>query len=100
MDNLKDILKQTLLGYAGEGLNSYAYLMSNAEETAFAVIATASVRGKPFVNTGVLARIESDLIIIERDMNDKLVVDALIQNGASREKIILAYAGETLAPRK
>lgn len=97
MIDLKTTLKETLLSYAGEGLNSYAYLMSNAEETAFAVIASASVRGKPVVNTGILARIESGLIIIERDMNDKVVVDALVQNGVPREKIILAYAGETLA---
>ena len=71
--------------------------MSNADNTAFAVIASASVRGKPVVNTGILARVESGVVIIERDMNDKQVVDALVQNGVSRDKIILAYAGETLA---
>lgn len=97
MEDLKIILQKTLNDYAGEGLNSYAYLMNNADNTAFAVIASASVRGKPVVNTGVLARVENDMIIIERDMNDKQVVDALVQNGIPRNKIILAYAGETLA---
>lgn len=97
MDTLRETLKSTLVGYAGEGLNSHAYLMSNSDDTAFAVIASASVRGEPVVNTGILARIESGLIIIERDMNDKQVVDALVQNGVPRDKIILAYAGETIA---
>lgn len=97
MDNIKNILKKTLLSYAGDGLNSYAYLMSNDDETAFAVVASASVRGKPVINTGILARIEGNLIIIERDMNDKQLVDALVQNGVPREKIVLAYAGETIA---
>lgn len=97
MDDLKITLQEILMGYAGEGLNSYAYLMSNADDTAFAVIASASVRGNPVVNTGILARVENDMIIIERDMNDKQVVDALVQNGVPRDKIILAYLGETLA---
>ena len=98
MEELKTILKKTLQDYAGEGLNSYTHLMSNAEDTAFAVIASASIRGKPIVNTGILAQIEGDTIIIERDMNDKQVVDALVQNGVPREKIVLAYIGETLVP--
>ena len=97
MNELKTLLSETLFDYAGEGLNSYAYLMSNADDTAFSLIATASVRGIPSVNIGILARCESGLIIIERDMNDKLVVDALVQNGVPRDKIILAYVGETIA---
>ncbi len=71
--------------------------MNNADNKAFTIIASASVCGKLVVNTGVLARVESDMIIIERDMNNKQVVDALVQNGIPRNKIILAYAGETLA---
>lgn len=41
-----------------------------------------------------MVRIFEDVVIIERDQNDKLVVDALMQAAISREKIILAYAGE------
>jgi hypothetical protein len=36
----------------------------------------------------------NDQIIIERDINNKPLVDALVQNGIPREQIILAYAGE------
>jgi hypothetical protein len=33
-------------------------------------------------------------VVIERDQNDKLVVDALLQAGVPRSQIVLAYAGE------
>jgi hypothetical protein len=41
-----------------------------------------------------MVRIVDDLIIVERDQNDKILKDALIQAGVPREKIILAYSGE------
>ena len=52
--------------------------------------------GQRFVNTGILVRIEGDIIIIERDQSDKQVVDALVQHGVPRERIICAYTGEPL----
>lgn len=97
MVGLKERLKHSLEAYAGEGLNSIAYLMSNEADNAFAVVAIASIRGKPEVSTGIVARIDSNVVIIERDMNDKPLVDALVQNGVPREQIILAYAGEKVA---
>ena len=33
-------------------------------------------------------------IVIERDVNDKPLVDALLQAGIPRKQIVLAYAGE------
>ncbi|MDX2140626.1 MAG: element excision factor XisI family protein [Chloroflexota bacterium] len=39
---------------------------------------------------------DHDSVVIERDMNDKPLVDALVQAGVPREKIILAYAGEAM----
>ena len=43
----------------------------------------------------VLARVDSDHIIIEEDTTDKPLVNALMVNGGvSREQIILAYDGE------
>jgi hypothetical protein len=37
----------------------------------------------------------ADRIIIERDVNDKLLVDALLDAGVARRQIVLAYAGES-----
>jgi hypothetical protein len=44
----------------------------------------------------LIVRLEGDTIIIERDINDKALVGALVQAGIPREQIVLAYAGETL----
>jgi hypothetical protein len=44
----------------------------------------------------LIVRLEGDHIIIERDINDKVLVDALVQAGIPRQQIILAYAGEAL----
>jgi hypothetical protein len=35
-------------------------------------------------------------VVIEQDVNDKPLVDALVQNGLHREQIVLAYAGEVV----
>lgn len=57
----------------------------------------AKFQGKRFVNTGLLVHIvDNHLIVIEEDINNKPLVDALVQAGIPREKIILAYAGETV----
>ena len=48
----------------------------------------------------VLARVDSEYIIIEEDTTDKLLVDALITNAnIPREKIVLAYRGEKPPPQ-
>lgn len=49
---------------------------------------------KRIVDTGLIVRVVSDPIIIERDVNDKPLVDALLQAHVPRRQIVLAYAGE------
>ncbi len=44
----------------------------------------------------LVARVAGDRIIIERDVNDKPLVDALVQAGVPRHSIVLAYAGESV----
>ncbi|HUN10041.1 MAG TPA: element excision factor XisI family protein [Aggregatilineales bacterium] len=53
--------------------------------------------GKRYANAGLIVRLEGDQVIIERDMNNKMLVDALLQAGVLREQIVLAYAGEMRA---
>jgi hypothetical protein len=95
--DLKETLRETLLGYTGEGLNSYAYMTNDNTMTRFAVIAVAD-NNIPPVFTNLIAHLEGDLIVIYHDVNNKPLVDALVQNGVPRDKIILAYAGEKIAP--
>lgn len=96
MDTLKMIVREVLDTYAGEAANGYIYLTTNADATTYTLTGVGTLNGQRFVNTGILVRIEGDLIIIERDQSDKQVVDALVQQGVPRERIICAYAGEPL----
>lgn len=94
MDRLKEILRDTLLGYAGKGLNDYSYLTVDDQQQVFAVIDFGWYKDQRIADAGLIVRLEGDLIIIERDINDKVLVDALVQAGIPRQQIILAYAGE------
>jgi hypothetical protein len=95
-ETLRAILVNTMNGYAGEGFNGFSYLTSNDNQEIFTVISIAQVHGKRFADTGLIVRFHNNKIIIERDVNDKILADALIQAGVPREQIILAYAGETV----
>ena len=97
MDDLKATTKQVIATYAQDAINGYSQMTANANDTLWTVIAVGSVRGVPVVETGLVVRIVGESIIIERDINDKPLVDALQAAGVPREQIILAYAGEVLA---
>jgi len=60
------------------------------------VVSVGQVRDRRVVDTGLVARIKNNHIIIEYDVNDKPLVDALIQAGVPRKQIVLAYAGENV----
>lgn len=95
MAELKQTLLEVLQAYAGEALNGHMYLTSN-DEGVFTITSIANVRGEKIVETGIVARIEYEMIIIERDISNKPLVDALVQAGIAREQIVLAYIGETV----
>jgi hypothetical protein len=96
VDRLKEILCDTLRGYAGKALNGYSYLTVDDQEQVFAVIDFGWYKDERIADAGLIVRLEGDTIIIERDLNDKVLVDALVQAGIPRQQIVLAYAGETL----
>jgi hypothetical protein len=54
------------------------------------------VRDQRIVDTGLVVRLIGEKVIIERDVNDKPLVDALLQAGIPRGQIVLAYAGESV----
>ena len=49
------------------------------------------------VDTGLFARVVGERAVIDRDINSKPLVDALLQAGVPGGQIVLAYAGETRA---
>jgi len=94
MDTLRQILIQELEKYAGKAFNGYSYLTMSRDQTRFVITSIGDVRGDRVVNTAIVAQIVDDTIVIDWDIYDKPLVDALLQAGIPRDKIVLAYAGE------
>ena len=94
MDTLNAIVQSVIEGYTGEGLNGRAYLVHDAVQNIFTVMSVGYVRQQRVTDANLVVRLIADKVIIERDMNDKVLVDALVQAGIPRQLIILAYAGE------
>ncbi len=94
MDRLKDKLRTVLAGYTGEAINGHSYLTESGDGTVFTVVSVGDLPDKRIVDAGLIVRVVGERIIIERDVNDKPLVDALLQAQLPRQKIVLAYAGE------
>lgn len=92
MDSMKQILHDVMARYARKGFNSQSYLTHTDDDNVWSVVTVPSDQGESFLS--LLVRLLPDTIIIDRDQNDKPLVDALVQAGIPRERIILAYAGE------
>ena len=101
MDKLKSTLKEEVRKYAGSGRGARLrlYPILDDERSHYSVVAVDEPRGKYLKHEihVVFARLQDDHIIIEVDNTDKPLVDALLQQEIPREKIILAYAGETVS---
>src|SRR5688572_27737919 len=94
MDTLKRTVREVVNGYSGKVLNGYSYLTHNDDDSVFTVVDVARLKHQHVSGVSLVVRIVGDKVVIERDQNDKPLVDALTQAGISREDIILAYAGE------
>jgi hypothetical protein len=95
MDTLSDTLQSVMEGYAGRALNGYSYLLISPDRQVFAILSVGHVRDREIVDTGLLVRLQDNRILIERDMNDKPLVDALVAARVPRRQIVLKYAGES-----
>ncbi len=94
MGSLKEMVVAAMSGYAVKGLNGYSVLTASPDERFLSIISVADVRGKRLATTSLIVHIEDGKVVIEHDINNKPLVDALVQAGIPREQIILAYAGE------
>ncbi len=83
-------------GYAGRALNGYSYVLTSADESVFAVVSVGRVQDRQIVDTGLVARLAGGHIVVERDINDKPLVDALTGAGIPRDRVVLAYEGESV----
>jgi hypothetical protein len=81
--------------YAVKGANFESFLTISPDGSLFSVLDIAhDNHGRRFAVTSVVVRVIGKQVIVEHDDNDKPLVDALVQAGVPREKIVLAYAGE------
>ena len=96
MDTLREVLQRVLAGYAGEMLNGLSYLTVNADRTVFVVVGLGYIGDRHFVDTSVVARLTQSTIVVEYDVNNKPLLDALLAAGIARNQIVLAYAGESV----
>ena len=98
MDRLTQILRQEVQKYAGSGRGANLRLFSLMDDAQqiYAVNAVDYPVCEEVAAVVVLARISGDRIVIEEDTTDKKLVDALLQQGITRDHIILAYEGESI----
>ena len=100
MDSLSEIrnkVVQEISAYAKPSFNGGdSYLTQSADGNLISVVDVLPVNGRHQADTGLVVRLAGEYIIIEHDMNNKPLVDALVQAGVPRTQIILAYAGETV----
>jgi hypothetical protein len=83
--------------YAGNSNGGKLYPVLDDLNQTYAVMYVDDKHEDHPVCAVVMARVVGDYIVIDEDTTDKPLVDALVINGGTpREKIILAYAGETL----
>ncbi|HTD76069.1 MAG TPA: element excision factor XisI family protein [Chloroflexota bacterium] len=95
MDTLRETLEAVMAGYAGQDLNGYSYLTRSVDRQVFTVVSVGTIRGRHFADTSLVARVTNDRIVIDHDVNDKPLVDALVAAGIPRQQIVLSYAGES-----
>lgn len=97
MDNLLDVTRREVFKYAGNGHGAGLRLYTLSDDTDYVYAVNAlHLHPKSDKKHGivVMARIENEHIIIEVDNTDKPLIDALLQQGIPRARIILAYRGE------
>jgi hypothetical protein len=94
---LKRILVEEMQKYTGEGYNDVAYLTVDDVSQVYAIIDMARGRDSRVVSAVLVARLVDTQIIIDLDLHDKLLVDALKAQGVPETQITLAYQNNLLS---
>lgn len=98
MDYIKSLVRREVVKYAasGRGANVLLFAILDDEQGIYAVNGVDYPERQDFAGVVVLARVVKNMVVIEEDMSDKKLVDALIQAGILRDQIVLAYEGEPI----
>jgi len=97
-ESIAQITRREVEAYAGGCANCRLMRIADDERQIYVVIAIPDDKAMRPTWTTVCARVVGGYIVIEEDTYiDKPLVDALMVNaGIPRDRIILAYKGETL----
>jgi hypothetical protein len=100
MASLNEIVKQVVFSYATAGLKLRTYALLNEAQGVYAInVIDWPERHRP-AGVVVLARVEGEQVIIEEDLTGRPLVEALVNAGVPRERIVLKYAEESAANRQ
>ena len=82
METLQYTLKTAMAGYAGPTLNGESLLTASADGHVLTIVSIGRVAGKTVVDIGLIAHVVNQHVVIDRELNNKPLVDALLQAGA------------------
>jgi hypothetical protein len=106
MDRVNDltaIVQQEVQEYARvRGWKSKVFYVGDEKQQIYSVVVVPD-DDHPFLSNArvnVMARIVNGNVVIDEDLTDRPLYEALEEAGIPREQIILAYAGETLPDEK
>ncbi len=95
MASLAEVVREVVFRYASAGLNLRTYALSNDVQQIYAVnVIDWPARHNP-ASVVILARVEGEQVIIEEDSTDRPLVEALIDAGIPRERIVFKHVEQT-----
>ena len=87
-------VREQVAGYVVPSPNATMYFMEDNERHGYAAVSVPREH-KNKARVVVMARVEANKVIIETDITDKPLHQALQQAGIKQQQIVLAYMGET-----
>lgn len=94
---LADILKEVVATYYARGLRSTSYFVVDPQQHVYVVLDVPDPdRQHELTAAVVMARIVGERVVIDADLTDRPLIDALVAAGIPRERIVAAYLGERL----
>lgn len=106
MDRVNDlpaIVQREVAAYARvRGWKSKVFYVGDEKQQIYSVVVVPD-DDHPFISNArvnVMARIVNDKVVIDEDLTDRPLYEALEEAGIPREQIVLAYAGEKLPDQK
>jgi hypothetical protein len=95
---LTTIVQREVEDYAGPAYKAKTYYIEDPKRLIYTVIIVPDDNYPLNLKAGVtvMARIIGSLVVIDQDITDRPLYEALIEAGIPRQQIVLAYTGELL----